>query len=270
MFPLEERPEERPETPLAPEENGPVAPGAPHHSETLEDEFQDEVEDRSELDDWKTEIRREFEVWLDELDEIPDLEPEDGAHETPDLYSFYAQWAAANSETKKGNRRTAEAFSQWGDTLGRFEGDLKLLREQLQRLATEAPVGRMSREHCLILVELLDRLHRVARAFGSPPQASWFGGTRSWLQAWESQRQAFDILLGHFTSLLEKQDVTRIDTAGLPFDSAAMTAVAAEPDSSRPDQTILEELAPGYRLRGQLLRPAQVKVSLNKSSNSKT
>jgi len=230
--------------------------GAPSADQEAEDE----------TFDWKAELRRQFEAWLQDLDEITELGPSSEAPETPDLYSFYAQWTTANAEARKANRRTAEAFSQWGDTLGRFDSDLKLLREQLQRQATAAPSEGMSRSHCMVLTELLDRLQRLARAFATPPPASWWCGTKSWRQAWENQRQALDILLGHFESLLKKEGLTPIETMGGPFDPSTMTAVAAEPDNSRPDQTILEEIAPGYRLRGELLRAAQVKVSLNKTS----
>jgi molecular chaperone GrpE (heat shock protein) len=217
------------------------------------------------LDDWKTALHAELESWIEQLDEIPDSEAEDQPPDEPDLYSFYAQWIAANAESKKNNRRTAEAFGQWNEALGRCESDLKLLREQSQRLSAEAPSGAMSRAHCLVLVELLDRLERLGAAFAAPPQSPWWKAGSGWRQAWERQRQAFEILLDHFTAILTKEGVTRMETTGQPFDSLSMTAVAAEPDESRPDQTVLEEIAPGYRLRGELLRPAQVKVSQNKS-----
>lgn len=215
------------------------------------------------LEDWKESMRSQFNGWLDQLDGIPEPD-EDEAPQTPDLYSFYSQWISANAEARKGNRRTAEAFSQWNDVLGHFESDLKILREQWQRVSAAAPVQGISREHCLVLVELLDRVQRVARAFVSPPAAPWWGGVSAWRQAWESQRQAFDIVVGHFESLLKKEGLTRIEAVGQPFDPSAMAAIAAQPDPLKPDQTVLEELAPGYRLRGELLRPAQVKVSSNK------
>lgn len=217
--------------------------------------------------DWKARLRQEFETWLESLEAVPDLDEDDVEPDAPDLYSFYSQWAAANAETRKNNRRTAEAFSQWGDTLGRFDGDLKLLREQLQRLSTTTSSSQgLSRAHCLVLVELLDRLRRVAQAFHATPPDSWLGGTRPWRQAWENQRQAFDILLGHFEALLKKEGLTLIETKNSAFDPLIMTAVAAAPDESLPDQSILEEILPGFRLRGELLRPAQVKVSRNKNS----
>ena len=219
----------------------------------------------AESQDWKEAMRSAFEAWLEDLDENPELQSSDEAPETPDLYSFYAQWVAANAEARKGNRRAAEAFSQWGDALGRFDGDLKLLREQLQRFAAESNSGGMSRAHCLVLVELFERLRRVAAAFGSTPSGSWWSGSGRWRRAWESQGQAFEILLSHFESLLQKEGVTRIETLGQPFDPTSMTAVALEPDASRPDRSILEELGAGYRLHGEVLRLAQVKVSINKS-----
>lgn len=239
----------------------PIAPAA-EPSASADTAF---PEPDAELQDWKEAMRRSFEAWLDDLDEIPELEPGEEAADTPDLYAFYAQWLAANAEARKGNRRAAEAFSQWGDALGRFDGDLKLLREQLQRLAAESNSGGMSRTHCLVLVELLERLRRVAAAFGATPTGSWWRGPARWRSAWASQRHALEIVLSHFESLLLKEGVTRIETMGQPFDPTAMTAVAVESDASRPERSILEELGAGYRLRGEVLRPAQVKVSSHKS-----
>ena len=271
MFPSEDpEPPSQPEA-LPPEANALETPILPRPSDTEPEPRPAglEAENEAEAGDWRSALRRQFEAWLRDLDEITELGPDSEAPETPDLYSFYSQWTTASTEARKANRRTAEAFSQWGDALGRFDGDLKLLREQLQRLASAAPAGGMSRDHCLVLAELLDRLQRLARAFATPPPASWWRGTKPWRQAWENQRQALDILAGHFESLLKKEGLTPIETMGRPFDPSAMTAVAAEPDHSRPDQTILEEIAPGYRLRGELLRAAQVKVSRNKTSTSK-
>lgn len=226
----------------------------------------------AELADWKAALRAEFEAWLADLDQIPAMEGEEGEEDlldSPDLYSFYEQWAAANTEARRGNRRMAEAFNQWGETLARFESDLRGQREQLQRLTAAAPApDALSRRHCLALVELLDRLLRVEKAFAATPASSWWGGSSPWRRAWESQRQAFAILLDHFQTLLKKEGVTRIETAGQTFDPTLMAAVASEPDASRPHQTVLEELAPGYRHGADVLRPAQVKVSINKPSTA--
>jgi hypothetical protein len=224
------------------------------------------------LADWKDALRRDFEKWLGELAATTDLEEaaesEDAgseASETPDLYSFYEQLAAANSEFRKANRRTAEAISQWCETLTRFDGNLSPLRETMAKLTAAQPkADELSRSHCLVLVEWLDRLNRIRKAFESPPQkTSWWQGrgNAAWLKAWETQGQALAILASHIEELLRAEGVTRLGALGQPFDPATMTAVAAEPDSAHPPQTVLEELAAGYRRHGELLRTAQVKVS---------
>ena len=242
------------------------APADAGETDSTEPDGEETPEDRAaELADWKDRLRHDFEDWLAGIEEIPAADDAELAPaEAPDLYAFHQQLAAANAEARKANRRSAEAISQWGDTLARFEGTLAPLRESVAALAAAQPKeGRMARAHCLVLVELLDRMHRIARAFQSPPpQGPWWRGTDApWRKAWDTQRQGFNILVSHLEELLKKEGVTRLDTLGQPFDPAVMTAVAAEPDATRPPQTVLEELAAGYRRHGELLRPAQVKVS---------
>jgi molecular chaperone GrpE (heat shock protein) len=222
-----------------------------------------------ELTDWKNAVRHDFEAWLDSVDEIPLLDEALEPVDTPDLYSFFEQLAAANAESRKGNRRTAEAFSQWGDTLARFDEDLRLLRNQLEHQASsQTRENALSRAHALVLVELLDRLQRLDRAFQAPPRKSWWGNDKLWRQTWETQRQAFDILLSHFASWLAQEGIVRIVVLDQPFNPAIMTAVATAPDAQRPHHTVIEEVSAGYRHHGELLRPAQVKVTLNRTHST--
>ena len=253
------------ETPSEPAGQTPALPGqcaeAPEENPALQ------REEAAELANWKATLRADFEAWLGELQEVPVPENvlAEAPEEAPDLYSFFEQLAGANAEARKANRRTAEAISQWGETLARFDSSLEPLRETVAQLAAAQPkAGEFSRAHCLALVELLDRLQRIARAFRSPPSAkhSWWSRPRSaWPKAWDTQHQAFEIVLSHLEGLLKKEGVTRLEVLGQPLDPSLMTAVAVEPDAHCPAQTVLEELAPGYRRHGELLRPAQVKVS---------
>lgn len=222
------------------------------------------------LADWKAALRRDFERWLETVDAIPSDEPgPSGEAEKPDLYSIYEQLAALGAESRRANRKTAEVFSQWGETLAQFDIELARLREQLAETGAGRDEDRLSREQCLVLVELLDRLRRVQKAFEVPPPSprSWWRADDShWRKAWETQRQAFDIVVEQLESLLEREGVVRIETVEEPFDPQRMVAAAAEPDSERPHQTVIEEIAAGYLRDGELLRAAQVKVSLNKGS----
>ncbi|MCI0534821.1 MAG: nucleotide exchange factor GrpE [Verrucomicrobiales bacterium] len=236
------------------EDEAEPAPGEDRFSET----------DATALRDWKAALRKDFEQWLDALDEIPETTEADlDSTDAPDLYSFYEQLATGNAEARKSNRRAAEAFSQWGETLSRFDGDLRLLREQLARLPVEKE-NALPRDWCLALVEILDRALRLAAAFDAAPPKSWWGRDAHWRKAWDTQGQGFSIVVSHLEELLKKAGVTRLSALHQPFDPATMAAVATAPNAQLPHHTVIEEIVPAYHLNGALLRVAHVKVSINK------
>jgi len=58
--------------------------------------------------------------------------------------------------------------------------------------------------------------------------------------------------------------VERVKTVGEKFDPHMHEAVETEEVKDRDDGLILQELKPGYRVNGRLLRPASVKISKKK------
>lgn len=217
---------------------------------------------------WKDELRDSFEAWLSAAEEIPD--PEDQTDEEPDLYSFYEQLAILNAESRKSNRRSAEAFSQWGGVLERFEEDLQLLHDKIDlKPDGDSENASLSRKHCLALIGLLDRLLRLQEAFGTlAPKSSWLRPKDAeWRRTWHAQHEACRILVAHFEALLAGEGVERIECAGCIFDPATMAAAAVERDPAHPSNTVLEEMARGYLRHGELLRCAQVKVNVGPQSS---
>jgi molecular chaperone GrpE (heat shock protein) len=210
------------------------------------------------LSDWKDSLREEFESWLDTISDLP--ESPEPLVEEPDLYSFYRELAAANTEARKGNRKTAEAFSQWGETLSKFDAELKLLREQIAQ-QPPPPTNELPRPWCLVFIEMVDRLERLSQAFQSTPPKRWYLRDDAWRTAWDSQRQAVGILLSHARDSLRRAGLERIQTQGQIFDPTFMTAVARESNTELPNHTVMEELSAGYRLQGDVLRAAEVRVS---------
>lgn len=219
------------------------------------------------LSDWKAGLREDLDRWLQSVEEIPlpdELEETEAA--TPDLYSFFEQLAVLGTESRRANRRTAETLSQWGEALSRFDDELGRIRELVtQSLAARGIEVELPRAHCVLLIELLDRVRRVGRAFESTPPRPWWGGDSAWRKAWETQRQAFGIVTDHLEALLRKSGVVRLLVTGTPFDPTCMVAVATEPSGQHPPQTVLEEILAGYLRQDELLRPAQVKLSTSPS-----
>jgi len=218
------------------------------------------------LDSWKEELRRQFELWLGGLEQIPDTGEQ---ADTPDLYSLYEELAALRNETRKGNRKTAEVFSQVGESLDQVGGEIKRLREQLNR--TDPALGDkavLPRSYLLALVEMFDRIHRLGAALQRPPRPARFALLRpdgSWKKAWTNLQQAVSILLAHFEKLLEQAGVQRVHSLGKTFDPVSMLAVAIVPPDGQPPNIVVEEVAPGYRWRDEVLRPAEVKITKTQS-----
>ncbi len=246
--------------PLPPEEP-PITPEMEDACEESEISMSAETE-CSALADWKENLRADVEEWLSTVESIPEEENEDAAQAqpVPDLYTFYEAFAVLSAECRKGNRRAAEAMSQSGEVLAKVREEVGDLRGTLLRFLAPAVDG-LPREHCVALVEILDRVHRLMAGFDNAPEASWWQNDRRWRQAWETQRQGLDILRTHVQTLLRGKGITELEVKGRLFDPSCMAAVATEERPDLPDLTVLEEVTRGYAQEGQVLRVAQVKIN---------
>jgi molecular chaperone GrpE len=75
-----------------------------------------------------------------------------------------------------------------------------------------------------------------------------------------TQKQVLDIL--------EKHNVTPIESVGNTFDPRYHEAFLQEESEEHPDNTVIRELQKGYMLHDRLLRPAVVAVSKSKKPDS--
>ena len=212
--------------------------------------------------DWKEPLREQFESWLESVDELSEVDEET---EAPDLYSLYEQFVAFRNESRTGNRKSAEVFSRFGESLANFDGELKRLREQGSRIDTaQSDKTALPRPQCLALVEMLDRMLRLRAALARRPaetRLAWFRPNAAWKAAWENVAQGFAIVTVHLEKLLENAGVRPISTLGEPFDPIAMVAVAIVSSPGRPENAVMEEVSRGYRWRDEVLRPAEVKIN---------
>jgi molecular chaperone GrpE len=81
--------------------------------------------------------------------------------------------------------------------------------------------------------------------------------------AGEESFRGIELINKQFHDALAKLGVRPIPAAGEPFDPHLHQAVEMVDTSEAPDNTVVEELQRGYKLKDRLLRPAMVRVARN-------
>jgi molecular chaperone GrpE len=163
-----------------------------------------------------------------------------------------AELVATRAELKR--LQTALAEAQEG--IARRQADFENYRKRVERERTETynrVVGELVRK----LLPVVDNLGRALDAERSV-EASESKEFRHFLNGVE--------LIGkQLNELLESFGVAPIAAVGERFDPHVHEAVVTEASDEHEPDTVIEELARGYRIGDRLLRPAMVKVSAQKS-----
>ncbi len=190
------------------------------------------------------------------------------------LEALHEELVASTEENRRGNRRVLEVLKNFGgllDALSATSNDTHKAVRNLPAITSAAspPCDGLPQSGALALVELADRIDRVAHGFARPPAARdpWWPGARrqveAWREAWEMQADAVSILRSHLAATMQRASLERLDVMDRAFDPNIMTAVESTVDPEKPDHTVLVEILPGWRntASDQLVRPAQVRVS---------
>lgn len=74
-------------------------------------------------------------------------------------------------------------------------------------------------------------------------------------------REGFEGIERSFVSLLERNNITRSDPTGKPFDANFHEAMAEQETTEHPPGTVLQAWSQAWLLNGRLLRPAMVVVA---------
>ena len=130
----------------------------------------------------------------------------------------------------------------------RIEEERDAFRERLSRdLERRVDIARADLMRSILpLVDDLDRALRAADA-GADPRLL---------------RDGVGLIRERLVQALAAQGVEPFSTLDQPFDPAVAEAVASiETDDPSLDGRVIDEVEPGYRLRGTLLRPARVRVA---------
>ena len=101
-----------------------------------------------------------------------------------------------------------------------------------------------------LIARLLPGLDDLHKALDHKPE----GLDEAWARGLElSVRKLEEALRAH--------GLEAIDSVGKPFDPAVHEAIGHEESSEHPEDTVVQELRRGYRIRDRVVRPALVKVA---------
>ncbi len=219
----------------------------------------------------RDEILRRFDALLDEVlaDEappagLPVVFTAEAEHIEP------AQAPGAGAAGPPGSDRRPDLYSLWS-AMTALAQEVKLQGRAFGRLADAvqkgAPPGRpgspaageIPRDHELhdrgevldLLLDIRDRLRRgLASVRSHRTQDAAAALEKGYLLGLERLEEA-----------LERFEVREIDCAGKPFDPHRMRAVDVEMTTEGRDGAVLDVYRPGYTWRGDVFRPAEVKVA---------
>ena len=165
-------------------------------------------------------------------------EPEDGS------------LAPEDAEAEGGNGGEPAAAEDWKDRFVRLSADFDNFRrhaniehERLSGLGKEAVL-----EDVVPLVGYLERARQSVET--APDKDAILAG--------------LDLIYKQLIAALEKHGIERIPAQGRPFDPTIHEAIGVYACNDAPDNTVIEEVKPGFRRHGKVIRPASVVVAQKK------
>ena len=225
----------------------------------------------------REEIVRRFAAWLDSVLGAEDppqglpaellssvmAEPQAVNDGRSDLYSMWAAVTALTQEVRLQGR----SFKQLSESLA----PIATLAPQLPQMHREAQES-ARREMLDVLLDLRDRLagglERVRTSQEDSLRSRWTARLltrhRAFRQASENLaalEEGYQMCMERLEDALAQFDVRKIACDGQPFDPKSMHAVDVEETDQEAEGTVLEVYRAGYEWKGEVHRPAQVKVA---------
>ncbi len=187
---------------------------------------------------------------LERADTSPESRVGDSALGGPDL----AELIASRAELKRLQAALAEAQ----EAVARRQADFENYRKRIERERGEAH-NRVVAEAARKLLPVVDNLARALDAERS-------------VETNESKEfkhflHGVELISKQLNDVLESFGVQPIAAVGERFDPHIHEAVVTEASDNYEPDTVIEELARGYRIGERLLRPAMVKVAARPSDD---
>ncbi|MEW6378061.1 MAG: nucleotide exchange factor GrpE [bacterium] len=223
---------------------------------------------------FKEELTAKFQRWLEEQDihQIADqmaacTEGPECTEASPsvqmDLFSLFSELAALRQETKIASRQWKAGADQWEKTSQTLQEALETLQQDRAQRRKEAAELQAASLRPLLhgMLDIRDRLEQGIKAAESIRPTGLIRLTGGWASWKEKFVEGQKMTLRHLDRLLTSYGVSPIEAAGGSFDPFIMRALEVEKRDDLPNGLVIEEIRKGFRLDGEILRPAEVKVN---------
>lgn len=159
---------------------------------------------------------------------------------------------AAKKKTTLADKEKAGLADEYLDQLKRMKADFENFKKRVERERTEF-IKFANEELIRELLPVLDNLERTLDHTKVHKELTTF-------------EQGIGLIKKDLEEILKKRGLFRLTAVGSFFDPNYHEAVMQKESEDHEDQTVIEELQPGYKLGERLLRPAQVVISTKKES----
>jgi len=136
-------------------------------------------------------------------------------------------------------------------TMVRRQADFENYRKRIERERKDDA----RRGAAIVLEKLLPVLDAFERALAAPDNGDS-----------EQYRLGFELIYKQFTDALRGHGLERIPAKDQPFDPFVHQAVERVETADVEEGTVVEELQPGYKFQGSVLRPSMVRVAATPSA----
>ncbi len=194
-----------------------------------------------------------------------------------EMFSYVSEFIAFKNELKQQNRTQLKTNEQMNRVLTEIHSFKADYEENLKNLEIELQLK--VREQILYFFQsLLPALDGFDYALKHALESwnnlknqtpSFFWNKKSHLlelkQA-EAHYIGLKAIRARFATWMKQHGIDPIDIKDKTFDPKIMMAVDNQLNENLPNQTVIEEVKRGYRIQEQIIRPAEVIISLNKSA----
>ncbi len=213
---------------------------------------------------WKQQILDDFAAWLDALDEPPAATEEDAGNKQPDLETLLAEFTALRQEVRLQSR----SGNKLGEQVENLSADLSEKLDAVNRVSAavqeELPKTRKETKKQVVkeVLEVIEAAERSLHNAEAPslPRILLRPGARQ--KAREKLARPVQLLNTKIEDMTRRLGLEKTAAPGMPFDPETMRAVSSTNSTlsgeSRP--VVSQVLRAGYRLDGEVIQTAEVKV----------